>query len=109
MTDTMWIRGENGAIHEMSVPLSPHIQRRIDRGDLTHVTEDGSPWVEPDDSGQEPEGSQPPDAPPLPKRTENRAVWTDFAVSQGMDREQAAAMTKNDLIGVFSTTPPVSE
>lgn len=95
--DTMWIRGENGVVHEMSLPLSPHIERRVDRGDLVHVNKDGTPWSGNDSDDDEPAGTLP-DAPPLPKRTENRAAWTEFAISQGMDRETAASMTKAELI-----------
>jgi hypothetical protein len=43
-----------------------------------------------------------PDAPPLPKRADSRATWVDFAVSQGMGREQAASMTKNELVEAFT-------
>lgn len=103
MPEQMWIRGENGALHCMDVPLPPGIQHRLDRGDLTRVNEDGSPWHEPGEEVLEPpRGDLPPDAPPLPKRTENRAVWTEFAVSQGMDRETAAGMTKAELVETFT-------
>lgn len=95
----MWIRGENGALHCMDVPLPPGIAHRLNRGDLTRVFEDGTPWVEPSDSEESESGpAAPVDAPPLPKRTDNRAVWTEFAVSQGMDRATAVGMTKAELI-----------
>lgn len=101
----MWIRGENGALHVFDVPLPPGIQHRLDRGDLVRVSEDGTPWTEPDGEPDEPEDIPPPDAPELPKRTENRLVWVDFAVSQGMGRAQAASMTKADLIAEFTQEP----
>lgn len=103
VADQMWIRGENGALHCMDVPLPPGIESRLNRGDLVRVNEDGTPWVEPGEEAVEPpRGDMPPDAPPLPKRTENRAAWTEFAVSQGMDRAQAASMTKAELIEQFT-------
>lgn len=103
MAEQMWIRGENGALHLMDVPLPAGIQHRLDRGDLTRVNEDGTPWMEPGEEVVEPpHGDSLPDAPPLPKRTENRAAWTEFAVSQGMDRAQAASMTKAELIEQFT-------
>ena len=108
MAEQMWIRGENGALHCMDVPLPPGIQDRLDKGDLVRVNEDGTPWREPDEPVLEPpHGDLPPDAPPLPKKTEPRAAWTEFAVSQGMDREEAASMTKAELIERF--TPPSGE
>jgi hypothetical protein len=101
----MWIRGENGALHLMDVPLPLGIQSRLDRGDLVRVNEDGTPWHEPNfEELAPPLGDLPPDAPALPKRAENRATWTEFAVSQGMDREQAASMTKAELVDVFTSS-----
>jgi hypothetical protein len=103
VSEQMWIRGENGALHLMDVPLPLGIQHRLDRGDLTRVNEDGTPWAEPGAEALEPpRGDLPPDAAPLPKRADNRATWTEFAVSQGMGREQAASMTKAELIELFT-------
>lgn len=103
MSDQMWIRGENGALHLMDVPLPLGIQSRLDRGDLVRVNEDGTPWHEPGHvEAEPPRGDLPPDAPALPKRAENRATWTEFAVSQGMDRETANSMTKAELIDAFT-------
>ena len=92
----MWLLGENGAVLVFDVPLPFGVAHRLHRGDLTRVHPDGSPWS--DTPEPEPPMEGPADAPPLPKRTENRAVWTDFAIGQGMDREQAATMTKAELI-----------
>lgn len=95
--EQMWLLGENGALLVFDVPLPFGIAHRLNRGDLTRVNPDGSPWS---DIVPEPEPAPDAagDAPPLPKRTENRAVWTDFAIGQGMEREQAASMTKAELI-----------
>ena len=99
----MWVRGENGTLQVFDVPLPLGIQSRLDKGDLVRVNEDGTPWREPGETVVEPPlGDQPADAPPLPKKTENRAIWTEFAVSQGMDREEAASMTKAELIERFT-------
>lgn len=103
MAEQLWIKGENGSLQVFDLPLPLGIQDRLDRGDLTRVNKDGSPWHEPDEEVLEPpHGDLPPDAPPLPKKTENRATWVEFAVSQGMDREQAASMTKAELIEVLT-------
>ena len=95
------LRGENGAVLYFSDGAVPEgVAHRITRGDLTRVNADGTPWddtapgtaVEPDP------GTLPPDAPPLPSVRENRGVWTDFAISQGMDRTEANNFTKAELI-----------
>lgn len=67
----------------------------------------------PDDDGEpadgEPDGEPPPgpsDAPPLPGVRENRGVWTEFAIGQGMDRGEANSLTKAQLIERLTTAPP---
>lgn len=62
----------------------------------------GVPDGEPD--GEPPPG--PPDAPPLPSVRENRPVWVDFAIGQGMDRAEANSLTKSQLIERLTTAPP---
>lgn len=103
MADSMWLRGENGSLQVFDLPLPLGIQHRLDTGDLLRVNADGTPWVDPGAEVLEPPlGDLPPDAPKLPKKTESRAVWTEFAVSQGMGREEAASMTKAELIERFT-------
>jgi hypothetical protein len=101
MAKQMWIRGENGAVHLFDLPLPLGIAKRLDRGDLARVEADGSPWVERDEP-EPAEVVEVPDAPPLPKRAESRAVWAQFAVSQGMPRAEAATATKADLIALLT-------
>lgn len=100
VAETIWIRGENGALYEFSAPLHESVLDRLGRGDLVRVSKDGSPWHEAGDA--EPEDVPPPDAPELPKRAASRAVWQKFAVSQGMDSHKAAAMTRDDLVEEFT-------
>lgn len=102
MAEFIWLRGESGALLSFSLPLHPGIRHRLDTGDLVRVNEDGTPWAEPDDEPDEPEDVPPPDAPALPDRKATRAVWAEFAISQGMDREQAASMTRAQLIAEFT-------
>jgi hypothetical protein len=96
----MWVRGENGHLllfNRDKLPLG--IQHRLDRGDLQRVNADGSRWTgdDEDDGGEElPPG--PADAPPLPKKGDTRQVWQDFAVAQGLPLDEAAHMSKTELI-----------
>jgi hypothetical protein len=56
----------------------------------------------------EPGGEPPPgpsDAPPLPSVKEVRGGWTEFAISQGMDRAEANSLTKQQLIERLTTAP----
>lgn len=48
MSDVIHVRGEGGAVWEMTVPLHPVLQKRYDAGELVRVNRDGSAW-----SGQE--------------------------------------------------------
>ena len=107
------LRGENGAVLYFDGPVLPEsIAHRLARGDLTRVTADGAPWDDTatetgdDDPADDPPGG-PPDAPPLPGLKENRAVWTEFAIAQGMDRAKAASLTKAQLIEEL-TNPPAA-
>jgi hypothetical protein len=117
MTTKVHLRGENGAVLYFDSAILPEsIAHRLARGDLTRVTADGAPWddtaTEPGDDGDvAPDGGEPPaappDAPPLPGAKENRAVWTEFAIAQGMDRAKAASMTKAQLVDEL-TKPPAA-
>lgn len=97
----IWVRGESGLLLAFSEPVHESITHRLGTGELTRVTEDGDPWVA-GDAEPEPDDEVPPDAPPLPKRADNRATWTEFAISQGMGRAEAAAKTKAELVDEFT-------
>lgn len=58
-------------------------------------------------AGTEPPPPGPSDLPPLPGAKEVRAVWAEFAISQGMDRAEAGSLTKAQLIERL-TTPPAA-
>lgn len=88
MTETVHIRGENGAIFEMSLPLSPPIADRLHRGYLTRVNADGSPRVE-TESRRRPYSNEP------------KAEWVSWAAHNGMKPDDADALTKQDLIERF--------
>lgn len=93
-------RGESGAVLYLDRAALPEgFSKRIARGDLAPCTPDGSPL--PDPAG-EIDDQPPPGTEPLPKRTDRRDDWIQFALRQGMDREQANAMTKGQLIEEFT-------
>lgn len=44
---------------------------------------------------------QPGDAPSRPAKSDPKAAWVDFAVSQGVDRAEAEGSSKADLVAAF--------
>jgi hypothetical protein len=48
MSETWHLLGEGGAVIEMTLPLSPHIEKRYLDGAIRRVNPDGSPWREPE-------------------------------------------------------------
>ena len=102
MAEQVWFKGENGMLNVSDVPLPDGIAHRLERGDLVRVNPDGSPWTEPEPEPEAEDAPLPDGAPPLPKRTAQRQVWVDFAISQGMDRDEAARASKADLVEKFT-------
>lgn len=108
--DVIYVHGESSVLCSFTVPLPPHIQGRLDKGDLVRVNEDGSPWAPA--AGPEAEqvpaadGPLPDGAPRLPKRSASRHVWTEFAKSQGMDAGEAATKTRDELVAEFTRESP---
>lgn len=130
MTDTVFVQGRSGAIIKMDVPTDVHRRERFDQDlakgtlrlvDPADVIEDPHPrW--PDSvrfvlrAGAAPIDPAPAEAEPAaeatedgageaeaeqPKKSASKADWVDFAVAQGLDREAAEAMTKDDLVEQF--------
>lgn len=83
-----------GRVRPHRVPLHKAIAQQLAKGYLRRVNEDGSKW-EPQDDIRPPEELKRPD-PKAPK-----AEWVGFAVSAGMEPDDAEAMTKADLIEKF--------
>lgn len=92
-------RGENGAELYYDGPVLPEsIAHRLARGTLTRI--------HPDEEPAEPvPGSDEPDTPQLPSVRDNRAAWTEYAITQGMEQAEVDAMTKAQLITRFTTDP----
>jgi hypothetical protein len=45
MPDVIYVRGEGGMVIAMSYPLGEGIEKRLTRGGLRRVNEDGSPYT----------------------------------------------------------------
>jgi len=47
VSETVYMRGQGGAVWEMTLPLQPAMQKQYEAGDLVRVNPDGSPYEEP--------------------------------------------------------------
>ncbi|MER7363578.1 hypothetical protein [Nonomuraea wenchangensis] len=74
----------------MDLPLSEVMQEKAVKGYLKRVNPDGTPYVEPVEQ-----------APERPAKTAKKAEWVGWAVHNGMDPDEADAMTKDDLVEKF--------
>lgn len=91
MSDTIHILGEGGVVFEMALPLHEAIQDRLTQGFLKRANPDGSLYVgDADDEGAS-----------RPAVNASKSEWVGWAVAQGSDPDDAAAMTKADLIEKF--------
>lgn len=109
MADVIWLEGEAGAVLTMAAPLPPAVQKRVDDG-LMHLIPAPAPRAAPlppaerqeapQGAAGEPESAQepaPPDAVPMPSNGASRAEWERYALSQGMEPDRVATMTRNQL------------
>lgn len=116
MAETIYVRGEGGAVIAMDLPLPEAIAERYERGQLQRVNSDGSPYAptqappEPDpgtggdqdaDGG---DGADEQDAPPAPEAgrppiNAPKATWIAHVVRRGLlSADDAANYSKADLI-----------
>jgi hypothetical protein len=93
VAETVWLEGEGGAVLTMPAPLPPAVQKRVDAG-LMRVL------PAPEEAQEAPEGAAVPPEPdevPMPSNGASRAEWEAYAISQGMGREKAEGLTRNQL------------
>jgi hypothetical protein len=103
MAEKIYVRGENGLVFHMDLPLPESIEERLTKGLLRRVNSDGSPYAGP----AQPVGSQVPGTPlTQPAKAAPKADWVGWAVVRGANPEQADGMTKADLIEMFGTPQP---
>jgi hypothetical protein len=82
------VEGE-GAVIEIALPLHEAIADRLAKGYIRRVNADGSPFEE-----------KPVERPTL---TARKPEWVRYAVAQGMEPDDAEALTKQDLIDKYAT------
>jgi hypothetical protein len=99
--NTVFIRGEGGAVFEMTPSkMSPEVKRRLRLGYLRQVNADGSPLREtipaPAPGSGGPLGQEPV---PRPAKSAPKKDWVLYAVTVlGLDAERAEGMTRQELI-----------
>jgi len=99
---TIYIRGESGALLSYSAPLPPGILDRLNSGQLVQVNEDGSDF----DEAYEDVEELPEDVPPLPRPSDLRPVWEQYAQAQGLEEDEIRKLSKRQLIEKLSFRPP---
>ncbi|MDX2552606.1 hypothetical protein ACKI1J_43100 [Streptomyces scabiei] len=98
--NTVFIRGEGGAVFEMTPSkMSPETKRRLRLGYLRQVNADGSPLdttPAPAPASAGPGGQEPA---PRPAKSAPKKDWVLYAVTAlGLDAERAEGMTRQELI-----------
>lgn len=103
---TGFFRGSGGVVHEMTLPLAEVYADQVTRGQLTRVNPDGSPFTGEADGAAE--GAAPSER---PAQSAQKSEWVGWAVAQGADPEEAAGMTKADLIEKYGrdAAPPAGD
>lgn len=92
MPETIHVRGEGGMVIAMSYPLGEGIEKRLTRGELRRVNEDGTPYTGDIEDGE------PTAVTSRPAQSASKDEWVGWAVYCGATPDDAAAMTKSDLI-----------
>lgn len=98
---TIFIRGEGGAIFEMTPSkMSPDLKRRLRLGYVRQVNPDGSPLREAALAGTAAPVQTLTDGPvPRPAKSAPKQDWVLYAVAElGLDAERAEVMTRQELI-----------
>jgi hypothetical protein len=96
--ETGWFRCENGQVLEMDLPLHEGIGHRVAKGEIVRVAgPDGGDYI-PDEDAPDPSDDPGEGDPIRPAQSAVKADWIDYAVAHGADRQQAEAMTKDDLV-----------
>ncbi|MCW2920122.1 MAG: hypothetical protein JWN52_8190 [Actinomycetia bacterium] len=85
-------RGPGGHIIDFDLPLAEVYADQVVRSHLVRVNDDGTDYT--GDAADPAQGAKP--SKPSPRASQ--AAWAGWAVACGADREDAAAMTKQDLI-----------
>ena len=110
MAETIYVRGEGGAVIAMDLPLPEGIAERYERGLLRRVNPDGSPYQGSPATPAPAAPADPDGEPPAPAAAGDRpavnapkADWIAYVVRVGrLSAEDAANYTKADLIDLVS-------
>jgi hypothetical protein len=87
-----YFKTASGLVLDLHLPLNENMHHQLTRGELVRCNPDGSTLTVEQGGG------------PVPKPPANaaKAAWVGYAVSQGMDVNDADALTRNDLVEKFT-------
>ncbi|MDQ0829535.1 hypothetical protein QF032_001379 [Streptomyces achromogenes] len=104
MAETIYVRGEGGAVIAMDLPLPEGIQERLDRGAIQRVNADGSPHYAAPARAPAPAAAVPQGSAltqgivPRPGARANKDDWVLWAMAvHAVPEADAEAMTKTQL------------
>jgi hypothetical protein len=100
---TVHIRGEGGSIFELDVPLHETIEEKLRKGLVQRVNADGTAYT-----GAAGADSVPGLPTQRPANSAVKAEWVGWAVAQGASVEDAAALTKADLVERYGQVEPTA-
>lgn len=89
-------RGNAGHLAEREQP-EPGSEREAELERLVDAGEGN--WSRVDE--EPPTDGEGDDTPRRPAKTDNKAAWVDWAVSQGAERDEAEKATKDDLVKAY--------
>lgn len=104
--DVITVKGEGGAVWDQTVPADGTNQRELldtflASGKLTLVGGEATPAEpEPAPADEEPANADPDQD--LPVKSASKPEWMAYAVSQGIDPASADAMSKAELVALYS-------
>lgn len=105
--ETVFLRHAGSELVEHDWPLEPNLAEQLAKGMVRQASEPGpATWHRPEgaDAGAVPEREMTPPEVSMPHRSAKVADWQGYAVkAHGLDPEQAADMTKQDLIDRFGS------
>lgn len=96
---SVYVRGEGGSIFKLDLPLHETIEDKIVKGVMQRVNADGTPYAG---------GSDGVAAPPTsaPAKSAAKGDWVAWAVVCGATPDDAAALSKQDLVDAYAQAPP---
>lgn len=98
MAETIYVRGEGGAILAMDLPLPEGIEQRVEQGLIRRVNADGSPYASTDRAPGASGSALTQGVSPRPAKAAPKSEWVTWACAvHGYSPQEADALSKAAL------------